>query len=106
VNDPCYDIGGGAPPKGTKVKDPMWYLKSNTNDVIPTHMVCPSKMQRFSLNYLPRVQSFVTMSCTLFQLVSSDLNWYHIPFMEIDDKGGEICTKDMKYGKLVVWTWT
>ena len=22
VNDPCYDIGGGAPPIGIKVKDP------------------------------------------------------------------------------------
>jgi hypothetical protein len=27
VNDPCYDLGGGAPPIGIKVKDPMWYLK-------------------------------------------------------------------------------
>jgi hypothetical protein len=26
---PCYDIGGGAPPNGIKVKYPKWYLKSN-----------------------------------------------------------------------------
>jgi hypothetical protein len=37
VNDTCYDIGEGAPPIGIKVKDPMWYLKSN-------HKVCHSNI--------------------------------------------------------------
>jgi hypothetical protein len=37
VNDTCYDIGGGAPPIGIKVKDPMWNLKSN-------HKVCHSNI--------------------------------------------------------------
>ena len=38
------------------------------------------------------MQSFVTMRFTLFQLVSIDLIGI-TPFMEIDDKGGEVGTK-------------
>jgi hypothetical protein len=38
VNDPCYDIGGGAPPNGIKVKDPKWYLKSNIQVISFQHV--------------------------------------------------------------------
>jgi hypothetical protein len=53
VNDPCYEIGGGAPQIGIKVKDPMWYLKSNTSNVIPTMWCCPSKMKIQVSNIYP-----------------------------------------------------
>ena len=37
VNDLCYDIGGGVPPIGIKVKDPMCHISRNdTSGVIPT----------------------------------------------------------------------
>ena len=38
--------------------------------------MCPSKMQDSSVNHLPSIQSFVSIRST--------------PFIEIDDKGGEI----------------
>ena len=41
-------------------------------------------MQASSLNHLPQMQTFVSMRST--------------PFMEIDDKGGEV-DKDMKYAR-------
>jgi hypothetical protein len=52
VNDP--NIGGGAPPIGIKVKDPMWYLKSNTSNVIPTYVVLSMKNEDSSVNHLPQ----------------------------------------------------
>jgi hypothetical protein len=54
VNDPCYDIVGGAPPIGIKVKDPMWYPKSNKSNVIPTYMVLSIKNEDSSVNHLPQ----------------------------------------------------
>jgi hypothetical protein len=84
VNDTCYDIGGEAPPIGIKVKDPMWNLKSN-------HKVCHS-----SLNPLPQCKP-------LYQLRRT-------PFMEIDDKGGEIGQRYesfLSFGRdWKDWTWT
>ena len=92
MNDTSYDIGGGAPPNGMKVKDPMWYLKLNSSNFIPTHMVTSIKNARFKLQPSTLMQSFVTMRCILFQLVSTHLIGI-TPFMEIDDKGGEVGTK-------------
>jgi hypothetical protein len=54
VNDLCYDIGGGAPPIGIKVKDPMWYLKSNTSNVIPTYVLLSIQNEDSSVNHLPQ----------------------------------------------------
>ena len=37
VNDPCYDIGGGVPPIGIKVKDPLCGIsRSPTKDTSGT----------------------------------------------------------------------
>jgi hypothetical protein len=55
----------------------MWYLKCFTSGVIPTYMVVSIKMQDSSINHLPIVQPFVSKEAG-------------IPFMEIDDKGGEV----------------
>jgi hypothetical protein len=77
VNDTCYDIGGGAPPIGIKVKDPMWNLKSN-------HKVCHSNIcgnvhQKCNI----QVSTIYPKYKPLYQLRRT-------PFMEIDDKGGEV----------------
>jgi hypothetical protein len=56
------------------------------------HMVMSIKNARFKPQPSIPMQSFVTMRFTLFQLVSIDLIGI-IPFMEIDDKGGEVGTK-------------
>jgi len=64
---------GSAPPNGIKVKNPMWYLKSNSSNVIPTHMAMSIKNTRFKPQPSIPMQSFVTMRFTPFQLISSDL---------------------------------
>ena len=74
MDDPCYDIGGGVRQIGNI---PMCGIsRSYTSGVIPTIKWCPTKMQDSSLNHLPQMQTFASMRST--------------PFMEIDDKGGEI----------------
>ena len=46
LDDPCYDIGGGAPPIGIKVKDPTWGISRATGGVIPTYLVVSIKNAR------------------------------------------------------------
>ena len=92
MDDPCYDIGGGVPQIGIKVKDPIcgisrsptnstykWYLQVTSGIYKWCHsnnQVMCIKMQDSSLNHLSQMQTFASMRST--------------PFMEIDDKGGEI----------------
>jgi hypothetical protein len=53
----------------------MWYLKNNTSGVIPTYLVVSIKNARFKCQPSTPMQSYESIST---------------PFMEIDDKGGEI----------------
>jgi len=62
----------------------MWYLHLQV--VSFQHMVVSIKNEDSSLNHLPQVPPFVSIS-------------WCMPFMVIDDKGGEIVDKDMKDGK-------
>ena len=80
---------GGAPPIGIKVKRSyMRYLKGykwcHSNICGGVH-----KNARFKCQPSTPMQSFPSMRST--------------PFMEIDDKGGEIETKILQMG---IWTWT
>ena len=52
VNDPCYNIGGGAPPIGIKVKDPTWVI-SRAIVVSFQHSVVSIKNEDSSVNHLP-----------------------------------------------------
>ena len=79
MDDPCYDIGGGAIPIGIKVK------RSYMSD-IKGYKWCHSNNQVMSIKnarYKPQPstqkQVFASMRST--------------PFMEIDAKGGRDCTK-------------
>jgi hypothetical protein len=54
----------------------MWYLKSYTSGVFPTYEVMSIKNARFKPQPSTPMQAFVSMRST--------------PFMEFDDKGGEI----------------
>ena len=93
MDDPCYHIGGGVPLIDIKIKDPMCGIsRSPTQDSSGTtlnwyqigiykwghsnNQVMSIKMQDSSLNHLPQMYTFASMRS--------------IPFMEIDDKGGEI----------------
>jgi hypothetical protein len=38
MDDPCYDIGGGVPPIGIKVKDPMCGISRTIQVVSFQHM--------------------------------------------------------------------
>ena len=93
VDDPCYDIEGGAPPISIKVKDPIWGISRATSGVIPSYMVVSIKYAKFKPQPSTPMQSFVSIRCT--------------PFIEIDDKGGEVGTKiwNASWGRSGSWTW-
>ena len=52
--------------------------KIQASTIYPNAILCHNKMHTFSIS----IKWF---------------NWYHMPFMEIDDKGGEVGTK--------IWSW-
>ena len=64
----------------------MWYLKSNSSNVIPTHMVMS-------------IKKYKIQASTIYPnaiLCHNEIHTFSIgitPFMEIDDKGGEVGTK-------------
>jgi hypothetical protein len=67
VNDPCYDIGGGVPPNGIKVKDPKWYLKEqHTSNVIPTCAVMSINNTIFKSQPSTPMQAFVSIEKNTF----------------------------------------
>ena len=85
MDDPCYHIGGGVPQIDIKIKKSyVWYLKKPYTSykwyiqVVSFQQTkrCPSKIQDSSLNHLPQMHTLASMR--------------NSPFMEIDDKGGEI----------------
>ena len=85
MDDPCYHIGGGVTQIGIKIKDPTCGIsRSPTQDTSgisykwchSNNQVMSIKIQDSSLNHLPQTYIFASMRST--------------PFMEIDDKGGEI----------------
>jgi hypothetical protein len=76
VDDPCFDIGGGAPPNHIKVKDPTRGISRGTSGVIPTYLVVSIKNTRFKYQSSTPMRSFVSIRST--------------PFMEIDDKGEKL----------------
>jgi hypothetical protein len=77
VDDPCYDIGGGAPPIGIKVKKILHEVPQGIQVVsFQQYVVVCIKNARFKCQPSTPMQSFVSIR--------------GIPFMKIDDKGGEI----------------
>ena len=84
LDDPCYHKGELSHKLITRSKNLSVVSQEalhklqvvSTNGVIPTIKWYPSKMQDSSVNHLPSIQSFVSIRST--------------PFVEIDDKGGEI----------------
>jgi hypothetical protein len=94
VNDPCYDIGGGAPPIGIKVKDPICGISRAIHVVSFQYLEMSIKNARFKPQPSTPMQDFASMRST--------------PFMEIDDKGGEVGTNTCKciMGRSRRWTWT
>jgi hypothetical protein len=54
VDDPCYDIGGGVPPIGIKVKDPMCGISRAIQVVSFQHLEMSIKNEDSSVNYLPQ----------------------------------------------------
>jgi hypothetical protein len=54
VDDPCYDIGRGAPPIGIKVKDPMCGISRVIQVVSFQHLEMSIKNKDSSVNHLPQ----------------------------------------------------
>ena len=111
MDDPCYHIGGVVTQIDIKIKDPIsgisriptqdssgttfnWYQIGIYKWGHSNNQVMSIKMQDSSLNHLPQMHTFASMRST--------------PFMEIDDKGGEVGTKICKciMGRSRSWTWT
>ena len=76
MDDPCYDIGGGVPPIGIKVKDPMCGISRAIQVVSFQYLEVSIKNARFNPKPSTSMQAFASIRGT--------------PFMKIDDKGGEI----------------
>ena len=98
MDDPCYDIGGGVPPIGIKVKDPTWVISRATSGVIPTFVVVSIKMQDSSVNHLPQCNPLYQKKHTFYE------NWW---------QRGRDCTKIWKLWERLrqrsrgwTWTWT
>jgi hypothetical protein len=77
MNDPCYDIGGGVPPIGIKVKDPMLYKWCHSNTYSGVHKKCKIQVSIIYLNATLCIKRYT-------------------PFMKIHDKGAEISTKILR----------
>ena len=93
MDHPCNDLGGGVPPIGIKVKDPMCgsqelYKWCHSNICGGVH-----KNARFKCQPSTPMQSFVSIRST--------------PFIEIDDEGGGVETKICKciMGRSISWAW-
>ena len=93
MDDPCYHIGGGVSQIGIKIKDPMCGISRSPTSGI--YKWCHSNNQEMSIKnarFKPQpstpMQPFASMRST--------------PFMEIDDKGGEIVQRYVSFlGKIV-----
>jgi hypothetical protein len=79
----------------------MWYLKSNSSNVIPTHMVMSIKNARFKPQPSIPMQSFVTMRFTFLQLVSSDLIGITYLLWKLMTKGEKL---EQRYDHGISWT--
>jgi hypothetical protein len=80
VDDPCYDIGRGAPPIGIKVKCPICGISRAIQVVSFQCLEVSIKNARFKPQPSTPMLAFASMRST--------------PFIEIDDKG-ERLYKDM-----------
>ena len=76
MDDPCYDIAGGVPQIVSRSK--ILCVVSQGLQVVSFQQSSDvhKKMQDSSFNHLPQMQTFASMRST--------------PFMEIDNKWGEI----------------
>jgi hypothetical protein len=92
VDDPYYDIRGGVPSIGIKVKDPMCGISRAIQVVSFQYLEISIKNTRFKPQPSTPMQAFASMRST--------------SFIEIDDKGGEVGTKICKYimGRSRSWT--
>ena len=85
IDDPCYDIGGGAPPIGIKVKDPICGISRAIQVVSFQYLEVSIKNARFKPQPSTPMQAFASIRST--------------PFMEINDKGGEIVQRYESFGR-------
>ena len=73
MDDPCYDIGGGVPQIGIKVKDPICGISRAIQVVSFQYLEVSIKNARFKPQPSTPMRAHASMRST--------------PFMEIDDKG-------------------
>jgi hypothetical protein len=92
VDDPCYDIGGGVPPIGIKVEDPICGISRAIQGVSFQYLEVSIKNARFKPQASASMLAFALMRST--------------PFIKIDDKGGEIVQRYESSRRDWIWTWT
>ena len=90
MDDPWYDIGGGVPPIGIKIKDPMCgisrSLTQNTSGMRYKWYLQVVSFQQSSDGH----KKYKIQVSTIYHKVHTFASIISIPFKEIDDKGGEV----------------
>ena len=101
IDDPCYRIGGGVTQIGIKIKDPTYGIsRSPTQDT--SSISSKWYLQVVSFQQSSDVhQKYKIQVSTIYPKVHTFASIRSIPFMEIDDKGGEIVQRYEAWGEIV-----
>ena len=94
MDDPCYHIGGGVPQIDIKIKKSyVWYLKKpytrfkwNNFQLVSNWYLQVGSFQQSSDVH----KKYKTQASTIYPKMHTLASIRSSPFMEIDDKGGEI----------------
>ena len=97
MDDPCYHIGGGVPLIDIKIKNLMCGIsRSPTQDTSYKWYLQVVSFQQSSDVH----QKYKTQASTIYPKMHTLASIRSSPFMEIDDKGGEIV---QRYESLIEW---
>ena len=100
MDDPCYHIGGGVPQIDLKIKNLMCGIsRSPTQDTSGTSYKWYLQMVSFQQSSDVHKKCKIQAS-TIYPKMHTFASIRSTPFMEIDDKGGEIV---QRYESLIEW---
>ena len=96
MDDTCYHIGGGGTQIDIKIKDPMCGIsRSPTQDTSGTSYKWYLQMVSFQKSSDVH-KKYKTQTSTIYPKMHTLASMRNSPFMEIDDKGGEIVQRHEK----------
>ena len=90
MGDPCYHIGGGVPQIDLKIKNLMYGIsRSPIQDTSGISYKCYLQMVSFQQSSDVH-KKYKTQASTIYPKMHTLASMRNSPFIEIDDKGGEI----------------